>query len=165
MKFLKTTDKTTKSDFKSTYITLVVRWQVTLYKLWWWRYKCKCLKFKRCRYNMSYMFCPVNYIFICLCSRYECTMHTMSMQLQSSHPNQHSYSATCLYTYHWSFRMSKQIAPVTELMLGCQIFVMNRTWQAKLSWHIRCIKFHVVFFFNKFHVVWSCVLSVYWTDN
>lgn len=30
-------------------------------------------------------------------------------------------------THHWSLRMSKHIAPVTELMLGCQIFVINRT--------------------------------------
>ena len=37
--------------------------------------------------------------------------------------------ASPLLTHHWSFRMSRQMAPVTELMLGCQIFVMNRTWQ------------------------------------
>lgn len=30
-------------------------------------------------------------------------------------------------TYHWSLKMSRQIAPVTELMLGCQILVMNLT--------------------------------------
>lgn len=30
-------------------------------------------------------------------------------------------------THHWSLRMSRHIAPVTELMLGCQIFVINRT--------------------------------------
>ena len=30
-------------------------------------------------------------------------------------------------TYHWSFNMSKHIAPVTELILGCQIFVVNFT--------------------------------------
>ena len=28
---------------------------------------------------------------------------------------------------HWSFRISKQIAPVTELILGCHILVINRT--------------------------------------
>lgn len=32
-----------------------------------------------------------------------------------------------LLTHHWSFKMSRHIAPVTELMLGCQILVMNRT--------------------------------------
>lgn len=31
-------------------------------------------------------------------------------------------------THHWSLRMSRHIAPVTELILGCQIFVINRTW-------------------------------------
>ena len=30
-------------------------------------------------------------------------------------------------TYHWSLRMSKQMAPVTELMLGCHILVTNFT--------------------------------------
>ena len=28
---------------------------------------------------------------------------------------------------HWSFRMSRQMAPVTEETLGCQILVRNRT--------------------------------------
>jgi hypothetical protein len=32
--------------------------------------------------------------------------------------------------YHWSLRMSRQMAPVCELMLGCQIFVMNLTYHA-----------------------------------
>lgn len=30
-------------------------------------------------------------------------------------------------THHWSFKMSRHIAPVTELILGCQILVMKRT--------------------------------------
>jgi len=29
--------------------------------------------------------------------------------------------------YHWSLRISRQIAPVTELMFGCQIRVTNCT--------------------------------------
>lgn len=29
---------------------------------------------------------------------------------------------------HWSLRMSRHIAPVTELMFGCHIFVKNRTF-------------------------------------
>ena len=28
---------------------------------------------------------------------------------------------------HWSLRMSRQMAPVTELMFGCHILVMKRT--------------------------------------
>ena len=28
---------------------------------------------------------------------------------------------------HWSFRMSRQMAPVTEETFGCQILVRNRT--------------------------------------
>lgn len=31
------------------------------------------------------------------------------------------------FTHHWSFKMSRHIAPVTELILGCQILLMNRT--------------------------------------
>lgn len=31
------------------------------------------------------------------------------------------------FTHHWSFKMSRHIAPVTELILGCQILVMKRT--------------------------------------
>ena len=30
---------------------------------------------------------------------------------------------------HWSFRMSRQIAPVTLDTFGCQILVINRTWR------------------------------------
>ena len=30
-------------------------------------------------------------------------------------------------TYHWSLRISRHMAPVTELMLGCQILVVNFT--------------------------------------
>ena len=29
--------------------------------------------------------------------------------------------------HHWSLRMSRHMAPVTELMLGCHIFVTNFT--------------------------------------
>lgn len=36
-------------------------------------------------------------------------------------------------TYHWSFKMSKQIAPVTELIFGCQIFVKNFTYNYNLE--------------------------------
>lgn len=36
-------------------------------------------------------------------------------------------------TYHWSFKMSKQIAPVTELIFGCQIFVKNFTYNFSLE--------------------------------
>ena len=32
---------------------------------------------------------------------------------------------------HWSFRMSRQMAPVTEETFGCQTCVKNRTWQAE----------------------------------
>lgn len=35
---------------------------------------------------------------------------------------------------HWSLRMSKHIAPVAELILGCQIRVMNFTWSKEISW-------------------------------
>ena len=31
---------------------------------------------------------------------------------------------------HWSFRMSRQMAPVTLEIFGCQILVMNRTYKA-----------------------------------
>ena len=31
-------------------------------------------------------------------------------------------------TYHWSLRISRQIAPVTDDILGCQILVKNRTY-------------------------------------
>ena len=31
-------------------------------------------------------------------------------------------------SHHWSFSMSRQMAPVTELMLGCHIRVKNLTW-------------------------------------
>lgn len=34
-----------------------------------------------------------------------------------------------LLTHHWSFKISRHIAPVTELMLGCQILVIKRTWR------------------------------------
>lgn len=37
------------------------------------------------------------------------------------------------FTYHWSLSISKHMAPVTELMLGCQIFVINRTWKKELN--------------------------------
>jgi len=30
-------------------------------------------------------------------------------------------------TYHWSFNISRQIAPVTELIFGCHIFVSKFT--------------------------------------
>ena len=30
--------------------------------------------------------------------------------------------------HHWSLRMSRHMAPVTELMLGCHIFVTNFTY-------------------------------------
>ena len=32
-----------------------------------------------------------------------------------------------MHTYHWSWRMSRQMAPVTELMFGCHILVTNFT--------------------------------------
>ena len=32
-----------------------------------------------------------------------------------------------MHTYHWSLRMSRQMAPVTELMFGCHILVTNFT--------------------------------------
>lgn len=37
------------------------------------------------------------------------------------------------YTYHWSFKMSKQIAPVTDEIFGCHILVMNRTYNFFLN--------------------------------
>ena len=40
---------------------------------------------------------------------------------------------------HWSFRMSRQIAPVTLDTFGCQILVINRTWTN----HLKCKEYKI----------------------
>ena len=49
-----------------------------------------------------------------------------SQQVNSQHRNnKHTLHSR---SHHWSFSMSRQMAPVTELMLGCHIRVRNLTW-------------------------------------
>ena len=38
-----------------------------------------------------------------------------------------AHQSMIMQAHHWSLRMSKQMAPVTELMFGCHIFVTNFT--------------------------------------
>ena len=47
-------------------------------------------------------------------------------------------------THHWSLRMSRHIAPVTELMLGCQIFVIKRTLGRQDHRQLRIAHRHVL---------------------
>ena len=41
--------------------------------------------------------------------------------------NESSTVLSVMAAAHWSFRMSRQMAPVTEETLGCHILVRNRT--------------------------------------
>ena len=54
---------------------------------------------------------------------------------------------------HWSFRISRHIAPVTLEMLGCQIFVTNRTFincEHFYSVHISFFKWNYIRTIGKF---------------
>ena len=63
-------------------------------------------------------------------------LFSKSLQLPCTGPHKPTYMHSVtqhdgtyiLVTYHWSLRMSRHIAPVTELILGCHILVANFTW-------------------------------------
>jgi len=44
-----------------------------------------------------------------------------------------AHQSMIMQTHHWSLRMSKQMAPVTELMFGCHIFVTNFTYGYRVA--------------------------------
>lgn len=58
----------------------------------------------------------------------------------------HSHGVWLWLTHHWSFKISRHIAPVTELILGCQILVMKRTYEREV-WGV--IKITIVLFRKK----------------
>lgn len=80
-----------------------------------------------------------------------------------------------MFFYHWSFKMSRHIAPVTDDILGCQIFVTNFTFEINeflverfvvvyliYLWWIERIRFR---YFDLQHKVTSLIGCIWGSGN